>query len=321
MFFLIYGEDSFRARRALQAAQAKFRETRDASGLNIIRLCAADGLNRVREELFAVPFLAEKKLVVLDGFCKAPKADQEELVESIGRKPDSTVAIFLEEASAKGLAKSALFALLQKQKFTAEHRALTPAEASRFATAEAQAAGTAYQTAALRKLIEAVGTDSWRIHQETAKLAALAQSQDRDQIEAADVESMVSGSREQTVFNYIDACTAGQQQPAVAALDRLLESGESELMVIAMLQRHFRTLMMASDLKRRGLNEASAAKQLDVHPFAAKKAWRAADKFSLSLLHTCLSQLADLEEALKSGRTRPRVGLDIFTHRLLKQTY
>jgi DNA polymerase-3 subunit delta len=320
MFFLIYGEDSFRARRALQAAQAKFRETRDVSGFNVIRLRAADGLNRVRDELFAVPFLAEKKLVVMDGFCSIAKAEQEELVDSIGRKPDSTVAIFFEEASAKSLAKSPLFTLLQQQKFTAEHRALTPAEASRFATAEAQAAGSSYQTTALRKLIEAVGTDSWRIHQETQKLAALAASQGRPKIEPEDVESMVSGSQEQTVFKYLDACTAGKQRPAVAALDRLLESGESELMVIAMLQRHFRTLMMAGDLKRRGLNEATAAKQLGVHPFAAKKAWRAADKFSLAFLHDCLQQLADLEEALKSGRTRPRVGLDIFTHRLLKQT-
>lgn len=316
MHFIIYGEDSFRSRRALKAAEDRFRETRDASGFNVIRLRSEDGLIRAQEELFASPFLAERKLVVLEGFCRLSKPDQETLVESLGRKPETTVAVFFEPLGQAELAKSPLFATLANQKFSAEHQALTPAEANRFANQEAAAEQVKYEPTALRRLVEAVSTDSWRIHQETKKLAALAKGQGRSAITADDVDQMVSGSQEQSIFEYIDACTDGQGTKAMAALDRLMSAGEPELQVIARLQGHFRTLIMARDLMSRGLSQETAANKMGVHPFVAKKAWWAASRFEAPFLGACLRQLAKMEQALKSGGTRPRVSLDLFTAKL-----
>ena len=257
MFFLIYGEDRFRSREALSASQAKFRKDRDASGLNTVRLTANDGLNRAEEELFASPFLAEKKLLILEDFCGLPKKDQERLAETIGRKPETTVVIFFEEGGADKLAKSPLFGMLARQKYSREYPALSPLEASRFAVAAASENGVRFEAAALRRLMEAVGTDSWRIRQETAKLAAQALSQKRETIEAKDVEETVSGSREESVFAYIDACTDGHGQRAMAALEALLTAGEAEVQIVSLLQRHFRLMAMARDLMSRGLRRRS----------------------------------------------------------------
>ena len=323
MFFLIYGDDNFRSRRALMAAISQFQEKRDASGFNVVRLRAdSDSLIRVQQELFASPFLAEKKLVVLGGYCRSTgKVDQENMVALMNRVPDSTAAIFFESADAKDLAKSPLFDLLKGQKFTAEYPPLTPAEASRFAVAEAAAAGDMkFEIPALHQLLEATGPDSWRIHQETGKLCARAAGDGgRKTVTAADVTEMVRGSQEQSIFAYLDACTDGKGTAAMVALESLMAAGEAEIQVIAMLQRHYRTIAMARDLMSRGLDQKTAAAKLGVHPFAAQKAWRAAVRYDLPFLGRCLRRLAQMEQDLKTGATLPRVGLGLFTAELAER--
>lgn len=319
MYFLIYGEDGYRARQALRSARQQFTEKRDASGLNIVRLKPGDGLSRAQEELFASPFLAERKLVVLEGFCQAKKDDQETLAEMMGRLPETTAAIFFEAAGDKELAKSPLFAVLKKQKYSQHHAAPSPAEANRLATAEATACGTKLESPALRRLLEATGLDSWRIHQEVRKLAAMVRGQKRDAIKAADVEEAVRGSREESIFAFIDACTDGKGTVALGSLENLLESGESELQVVALLQRHFRTITMARDLMSRGLDQKTAVSKLGVHPFAAGKAWRAAFRYDSRFLGFCLRRLAQMEEEMKTGASQPKASLELFTAELTEK--
>ena len=105
----------------------------------------------------------------------------------------------------------------------------------------------------------------------------------------------------------------------MSALDTLMSSGDAELQIIALLQRHFRLITMARDLMARGINQQTALSKLGVHPFAAKKAWKAAVKYDSRFLGWCLRQLAKMEQDLKTGMTRPRVSLDIFTAELTER--
>ena len=57
MFFIIYGEDNYRSREALRTAAAQFKEKRDSTGFNIIKLKSEDGTIRAQEELFSLPLL------------------------------------------------------------------------------------------------------------------------------------------------------------------------------------------------------------------------------------------------------------------------
>src|SRR6188474_1509189 len=144
MYFLIHGEDGFRARKTLAAMREQFTAKRDATGLNtvVLRYPGAD-ISDAAEAIFASPFLAEKKMVVLEGFLAASDADQKTLAEALARKPESTVAVFFENEGADAFKKAALYALLAGQKFSVECATLAGPQLLRFVIDECAAAGTA----------------------------------------------------------------------------------------------------------------------------------------------------------------------------------
>jgi len=319
MYFLIYGEDDHRSRRTLAAARAKFFETRDRSGLNAAVLRAKDdGLDAAAEAIFASPFLAEKKLVVLEGYLRdLPPAEQEKLGGVIDRQPDSTVVIFYEDAGAAELRKSPLFDRLAKQKYSVECPALQAGEVARFIKAECAAAGMNIEPRAVQTLTALVGADAWRLHQETAKLCAYAAGLRQPAVTESMVGELVSGGQEEPVFAFLDACTEGRSGPALSALEKLFSAGVPELQITAMLLRHFRLMITARDyLERGGRDAETLARKLGQHPFPVGKALAAARRFSYEFLRECYGELVDIDRQAKTGLAKPRVLLDIFAARL-----
>ncbi len=322
MHFLVYGEDNYRSRLTLASLRAKFLAARDATGMNVTRLRAGQaGLDQVSEALFSAPFLAEKKLVILEDWLKAPAADQEKITEFLGRLPDSTNAIFFEAAGPAELKKSPLLPLLAKEKYTVECPALDAAAAGRFVRDECRAAGADIQPRAVQTLTALLGTDSWRLHQEAGKLGAyaagLAAGKGKPLITEAMVAEMVRGSQEESIFAFLDSCTAGRDREAIASLERLFDSGVPELQVVAMLLRQFRILLSVRDLMSRGeRGQDAVARKLGLHPYPAGKAMAAAGRFSGEYLRDRYRELVEIDRAAKTGLGRPKVLLDVFAARL-----
>ncbi len=313
MFFLVYGEDTFRSRRKLAALRERFSTTRDASGMNAMTLRAADAEpEQVAEALFASPFLADRKLVILEGFLTAAKDEQEKMAELLGRKPESTVAIFYEDEGAEALAKSPLLPLLAKQKFTEEFAALTPMAAERFVAEECAAAGVGIRPAASRALVTSVGADAWLLHQEVAKLSAFAAANGAKEITEAMVRDMVPTAREESIFSFLDACTDGRCADAAKILEGLLEAGVAELQVVSMLAKHYRTLVAVRDLVERGERDKNAvARRLGIHPFPAGKAMNAVRGMTAHALKKQYEALVEIERGFKTG-TKVRALLGVF---------
>lgn len=313
MFFLVYGEDTFRSRRKLAALRERFSSTRDASGLNAVVLRAADAeSDQVAGALFASPFLADRKLVILEGFLSAAKDDQERMKELLGRKPESTVAIFYEDEGAEALAKSPLLPLLAGQKFTEEFVALTPMAAERFVAEECATASVGIRPAASRVLVTSVGADAWLLHQEVAKLSAFAAATGAKEITEAMVRDMVPTAREESIFPFLDACTDGRCADAAKMLEDLLEAGVAELQVVSMLTKHYRTLVAVHDLVARGERDKNAvARRLGIHPFPAGKAMNAVRNASAGALKKQYETLVEIERGFKTG-TKTRAPLGVF---------
>ena len=66
MIIYIYGEDTFRSRNYLKQQVERFKKERDPQGMNVVVL---DGQKvesrRLWNEITAAPFLAEKRLVIV----------------------------------------------------------------------------------------------------------------------------------------------------------------------------------------------------------------------------------------------------------------
>ncbi|KPJ85050.1 hypothetical protein AMJ57_04605 [Parcubacteria bacterium SG8_24] len=317
MFFIVCGEDTFRSRRKLTALREHFLNTRDASGMNVVRLNRKDhGLDEVAGALFATPFLAEKKLVELEGFLKAPKADRERIKEMIGRKPETTIIVFYEPEGADAFKDDELFGLLRRQKYSEEFQPLSGMKVDRFIREQVGSHGCRIDGKALRELVALVGTDSWLLYHESAKLCAYAAAGGGNAVTVEMVHELVNGEQDESVFAFLDACTGGQPGQAARILEGLFRSGVSELQVTAMLQRQVRLLIGVRDLMNRGVrNKHEIAKRLGVHHFPAGKAMVAARTLSLEALRDRQEDLLEMERRLKTESGRSRAILNAFAAR------
>jgi len=321
MYFLIYGEDNYRSQKKLTTLRAKFRDDRDPSGLNERMLRAAEhGAEAVAEALHTSPFLAERKLVVLDGFCVANKDVQKKIVEMLETKPDSTVAIFYESEGVKGLKGSPLLEPLQTSKFSEEFRALDNEQLVGFVAAECAELNQQIDLRACRELVAAVGADSWALHQEVGKLCAFAQAHEAKMVTSDMVREMTSAAVEDSVFEFLDACTQGRARDAISLLESMVASGTNELQLLAMLQRQVRSLIGARDLLDRGVTDrGEVAKRLGIHPYPAGKALTAVRSLRADRLKESLGELINIEHRFKTGQGKLKAEIGLFAASMSKK--
>lgn len=325
MFFLLFGEDTFRSRQKLASMRAQFAQKRDATGLNAGQLRAREAsLEEVGAEMFASPFLAERKLLVLEGFLSAPAAMQTGLVEMLGRKPETTNVIFFEDAGSEDLAKSALLPLLKTQKFTEECVRMSGAALETFVIEECAAQGASIGAREARALVGVVGTDSWALHEEIAKLCAYAggvaaaagaaaANGSKVIITAAMLDTLTPGAREESLFALVDACVEGRCGDAASMLERMLDAGTSELQILTMLQKQYRTMIAVGDLVMRGERDKNVvARRVGIHPFPASKAIAAAHRFAPAVLQARYDELLEIERQIKTSAAKPNALLGLW---------
>jgi DNA polymerase-3 subunit delta len=302
MHFLIYGEDTYRSRQAVRRASDRFSATRDAVGLNVRTFVRGrESVESLREELFASPFLADRKLVLAEGYLEAPDADQALLVEALAVLPESTVAIFFETASAEDLKDAPLFADLAAQKFSAEHGLLSPRDAAKGAVADATALGVSLLPKAAEALVARIGTDGWSLASALGRLVAAVQAEGRAEITDADVVAAIPAvtlDDDNTLFPLIDAVCAGDAREIVLRLQAAHEAGVHPLQAVAALAKQLRHALISSDMA--GAPAGDVAKALGVHPFVAQKAVGLARRGKSQLL-LAFDRVVRLDAELKSS--------------------
>jgi len=317
MRFLIYGDDIYRSRKKLAALRERFCAARDATGLNERRLRSGEhGLGPIAEALFSSPFLADRKLVVLQGYLQGTKPEQEQLVEMLDRKPDSTVAIFYEEEGREKLAGAPLLAALENQKFSEEFKSLEGQQTVGFIASECAGHDVQIEVRACQVLISLVGSDSWSLHNEVEKLCSYALAGKKRMISETMVSEMVSGEREESIFSFLDACMQDRTNEAMPLLERLVSSGTGELQLLAMLQKQMRTVIGARDLLDRGVSDKQTiARRLGIHPYPAGKAMSIARNAEPMVLKRKLNELVEFEGAFKTGDSNLKARIGMFAMR------
>lgn len=92
-------------------------------------------------------------------------------------------------------------------------------------------------------LIDIVGEEPGLLNQELAKLALVAE---QGKISASSIEQHAGGWRVKTAWSMLDAALAGSSASALEQLDKLLDSGESPIGILAQLASSLRKFMVAA---------------------------------------------------------------------------
>ena len=122
MIIFLYGPDTFRSRKQLKKMIDKFKTDRDPDGFNVSVLdCVKEEQGKILEQVLAVPFLVEKRMVVLENLLDSKQDElQEEILKRIEEKSFlETTVLVVWEATEKFKTKMGkkMFDRLSKEKF------------------------------------------------------------------------------------------------------------------------------------------------------------------------------------------------------------
>ena len=300
MTLFFYGQNWYELQRQVrQMASAYVAKNGSDMGLERIdgSVVTVAGLHAA---LTAAPFLANSRLVIIeDGATnKALTSKWPELLASV---PSSTVAVFTEREVDQ---RTAAFKALKGADRVVKFEPLSAPKLLAWVKAEVAALGGTIEHAVARELVERAGDDQWRLSGEIHKLVHYDLT-----VTSAGVQLMVQPTVERSIFDLVEAMTAGRTGVALAVYRALLDQRESEMYVLTMILWQLRNLLMLK-LAPEGMSPAEVAAAAGMSAFVAGKAAAAAAKLSESQLRAGFAAAVECEYAIKSGRLKPEVAVE-----------
>ena len=311
-FYVFHGEDEFTRAETLADFKRRLGPP-DTVDLNTTRF---DGksltLANLRHACDAIPFLAERRLVIVEGLLTRITSQKEylaALADYLPRLPETTRLVFVEDKSLS--AKHPILKLAQQEergyvkRFDAPNAKTLPGWIEK----RARKHGGEIEPQAAHQLAAVVGADLRLLDQEIFKLVTYTNAE--RPITKADVDAVVPYAQAAVVFDMVDALGRRDGRTAAQTLHRLLEMGEHPLRLLAMIVRQFRLLIQVEELKAQGNTSRDVAKALKLHPFPAGKLCNQATHFTAAQLETVYRHLLDTDVAIKTGKMEADVALDL----------
>lgn len=238
-----------------------------------------------------LPMMAARRMVFVRELAKLPAGDTDPLLGYLAAPNPSTVIVGVTSKLDK---RMKLYAQLSKKGWL--HVLEAPRQLAPWVRAEAQARGVRMDSAAVSRLVDAVGSDLSRIALAVEQLGLYAG--DRP-VSSDDVDELIADTRERSVFELTDAIGAADRARALAAVSSLCDQRESAVGIVVMLARHIRQLSMLHTLRTTGVPRPQWAQLIGVPPFVVDKLIAQARAYSPQALAQATQRLARVDRALK----------------------
>jgi len=299
MTFFFYGPNTYALRQQVLQMMAAY-EAKTGSDIGLERV---DGAGVKPRELVATlqaaPFLATSRLVVVDGLANN-KAISEKLADMLSAVPSSTVAVFVEREIDQ---RTALFKALSRADKVVKFEPLSGSQLIAWIQTEVTKLGGRIERSAAQELLNLAGDDQWRLAGELSKLVNY-----DAQITVETVRRLVTASIDQSVFDMVEAMTAGRSDAALRGYRRLIANKENELYILTMIQWQLRNLLLAKTAP--SLTQAELAKAVGMSPYVAGKMLSAHRRHNETTLKNAYQTAAECEFDIKSGRLKPEAAVE-----------
>jgi DNA polymerase-3 subunit delta len=324
---VLIGEDDFSLRQALEDIKKSIGDPTSLLPNTILLDGRTVPPEQLRNACETVPFLADKRLVVVEGLLerfepkkngrkKAPR--QSGQAEEIKKFVDIARAVppFTELVVIGGGVKAAnpllreLLAVGKIEFFPL----LKQAQLDRWLERRVKAAGGSISAPALVTLVRFVGNDLWTMANEIDKLVLYVAGR---RIEEADVKAVVSYAREESVFTLVDAVLESRGGLAQETLQQLLRAGAEPVYLLTMIARQARIIFLVREMRARGQSRNEIQARLGLKSdFLVRKAWEQSERYSPARLRELYHRLLETDVSIKTGRLDGEVALDILVAEL-----
>ena len=316
--YLLHGEDELAINKVVAELVNRLGDPANAE-MNTAHFEGSIAFDELQAAASAAPFLAERRLVILQAAAKAfNAADQRQrLIGLLDEAPQST-ALVLIEGTLKDSHWLMKWAQAAGERAFVKHFALPQGgQMAPWVQKQVEAQGGEIEAAAAALLAELVGSDTLAATHEIEKLLAYVNY--ARPITRADVGVLaVQVAEGGDFFALIDALSAGAGKQAMDALHKLL--AERDLISLFFgIVAHYRALLQASGIVEAGGGESEIAKGLGMHPFRAKKLAAQARRLSRPSLDAIYQRLMEYDLQIKTGQLDAELALDTFVAALSAQ--
>jgi len=295
--YLIIGTDRPKVRRAV--ARLRQRVVVEAgSDLNVVMVDAEHDPVEVFLDAAASPGLTfgTRLLLVSNGHKWKVKARQQVVAYLQDPMPDTCVAIEGETFAAS----DALYKAVARLGGVLGYDLPKKYEMAGWVRERAKAHRLPLSAAVARHLLDRCGTDAGhaeRLEREIEKLALYCRGEAATE---ADVDAICTPDDDARIFDLMDAVGRRERSHSFELLEAIYASGDARNDangVLYSLKRHVEKLDEASQLPH--ADSSTAAKQLKVHPFTAKKLLEQREQFDRRRLGRAYRALAEAEAGLR----------------------
>ena len=338
MLEIYYGEDDYSRKRAIDVLREQLGDPEMAS-LNTVTLSAADTTPaEVVAQAGAVPFLANGRLVVVEGLLamfsrsqggggsrRSSRSRQAVLEDNESQSTDSFRGWGQLKDLAPGLPESNILVLsdeaaadsnplLRHLAPVANVRVFAPLRGNDLTGWIGQTVherGGRIENAAQRALGDAHGSNLWALSNEIDKLLLYA-GPDRP-ITVEDVNAMTGATREENIFAMVDDVIERRYPRARERIERLREdSGAAVPQIMAMLGTQVRRLLAAKDATERRVSQSELQDAIGSRSdFAIRKTVDQSRSFTMPRLREMHRAILDYDIALKTGQLNEDTALEL----------
>ena len=323
MLCVLIGEDDFSRRQSLEEIKKGIGDpttsaanTTDLDGQQVT-------LEQLRTACETVPFLAERRLVIVEGLLERSEPqgkpnrkkmtrltdrqnEYKSIVDYVNRIPPFTTLVLMDgKLSSRNLLLRELSGKAEIKSFPL----LRDTKLRQWIQRRITEAGGSISPRAVDLLAKFVGGNLWAMANEIDKLVLFTAGR---RIDEEDVRVVVSYTQEANVFAMVDAILGFKGGQAEQLLAQLLQQGAAPAYLLVMLSRQTRILVRVRELKNQGKSRTEIQAKLNLtSEFVFRKALEQADKYSLMRLKEAYHKLLEADLSIKTGRYDGELALNI----------
>ena len=297
--YLIAGSDGAKIDETRARLRARAEREGGAAALEVFEPGEGRGMPDHEALLAAIPAMSlmdSRRYLLADGIELWRDKQLVPVAASLAElPPDLTLVLICRDKPPAKLLKAVKAAGGEVHEFEAPKARDMP----RVLVAEAQRLGLRLDPAAARMLVDRMGANPVRLHNELERLALWAG--EGGSVGAADLEEMVTDTSEAAVWSLSDALIEGNAAAALRIGERLIGQGENVTGLIYGLASRLRSACAAAAQLEEGIPSKQVESSLKMHPYAAKQLVRRLQGTDLSSLRAATETLADLELWCRGG--------------------
>lgn len=262
-------------------------------------------VQQIKDAVETLPVMATQRLVILKNCQDLNESEWTELNSLFTKPVESTVFVLLADKIDK---RKKGFKNLLDTAVSVEFKKPYDNQVPQWINYIAQEYQLKLTQEAIHRIHRLVGNNLSEISNQMEKIKNYVG--DRTTVEIDDINSVVSSSREENVFDFTKAIGKKDRVMALEQLVHLIDQGQNEIGIVSLLARHMRILLTVRSGLDNGIGGTKLANIAQVPTYFIEGYCDQAKLWPIKKIEEALVILADTDRALKSSPVSSHIWLE-----------